>query len=833
MSKECLIGNGMLPEQAEEIANQVDPVVELEVRKANAEEEKLRKAHDLERAQETLDYIELGMSGGATAAEMLRARISPGYNGTGQVDNIESVAEAYFSVYSQRLSNLIEKFRTSKSQILREVVAPWVKGKTAEQERSFVKAIFTVSRGGKLDDNPELEDLAKTWLETIELAVADFNKAAGFDAIKELKHWDLPQSWDANAVKRKFPTAQEFADWMYSRVDLQRMAEDRINRKMRVVADKQHKLRKKARKKGMSPEEIDAKYPLPKRPSKINPLTKAEADEILKESYESITQQGWNKLESPIEAGKKQAATPAKRHSQERVIHFRDGDSWYDVHEMMGREDRLFDVMMGHLDRMATDAATMEVLPPRAFEALNNYAQQMDGGGADYTQAMYNQAAGRLTPGSEQWVVGMVNTLRNLTTGIRLDAALIAAFGDVVLLNRVGTAYGLSQLRTIKTIAAGIADSFTPQALGGQKYKQLAMRNALGADAFIQGAASNMRMGEASISGWSGHLAQLVMRGTGLASWTHGLRATFKVELAGSISDQSKKSFDQLPEQLKKTLGDEYNITPDQWDAYRKQVKNEAGILPLDTAEGRPFLMLINGATNRAVVTPDTRTRAIITQGKAESDLSGALWRLGLGLKSFPISLIANNFMWAWYGKQIGGSGVNRLAYLGSTAAAMSVMGMGTTLALDYFNGKEMRDLDEEGAINKLLVEGIVRGGGLSLIGDIVFQDPNAFGAMGYLDKLGNSVMPGLGVAEEMMSPVSAGAKFIWSDDYTWDKYKVEVARDWQSLVPEPWYLRRHITRPGWDFVNEAIGGREYRKQRRRRERREQDEYGRGYSYTD
>ena len=805
-----MVEAGVEPEQARVILNADEPSAELYQQIDELSKEKAQQVANLQKTMEVIDYIDAVIqetNDPKMAVAALRSLISHSSRGLENRLNIEHLTHHYERIYQKELADLIAEFRTSASRLAKEVFTGSAREQDRVAEKLFIDSVFGRAQTPKVDSkNTEMDALADKWLATVERMRQDFNEAAGFEAIEKLEGWNMPQSWDAAKIKDQFKTADEFADWMIDRVDLQRMGADRVARKFNADVKKWRAKQKKSKK----------EIPPPKRP-KDTALTKQEAREVLKTSYDTIISDGYSKLEMAA-ASQTRKGTPYRRHAHSRVLHLKDADSWSQVNDMLGRGERVFDILMSHVNSMANDTATMEIMPPRAFEAAKLYIEKgLQQKVSRHTDDMYKVAAGRTESGNMEDLAAVTRGARDILISTRLDKAMVSAIADTGANFTFSKHLGLSYGKVLRTQI---------KMMWGNSLKDRANQAGLGADAWVQNASSNMRMGESSFTGWTGHLAQGSMRFTMLSSWTHAGRAAFQQELLSEISRLSDTPFDELPQNLQDVMGAEFGLKASDWDAFRGQEKVN-GYLPVDNPAAKKVNGILTTYANRAVPTPDARVRAITTLGYSDTALEGALARLGFSFQAFPLTIMSNHWMFLANNRSLT-SKMNRVQYTGMLLGTMTAMGIVAQLAYDASEGKDMRRLESAEDWGRLLQEGYIRGGGLSLAGDYFGTEWNRYGNSGPVEKIFNSMFPVKDLAEDVLtiSPTGALLRAVTDDNYTMEKYLLDAAKVVDKNTPQPWFIRP-VTKEAAEFLKEGLGGATYAKERRRKERDERKKYGR------
>jgi hypothetical protein len=165
--------------------------------------------------------------------------------------------------------------------------------------------------------------MAQGWRDSSEMLRQAFNRFGGH--VEKLEDWGLPQSHDADRIRRA--GFERWAQTITPLLDRARMIDYRTNR----------------------------------------PLDDDALQGLLRQMYDNIRSRGWaGKEASSVNAGK----ALANRHAEERVLHFKDADSWFAYAQAFGHDDPI-DAMLGHIDRMSRDIAMLQVLGPNPRAMLS------------------------------------------------------------------------------------------------------------------------------------------------------------------------------------------------------------------------------------------------------------------------------------------------------------------------------------------------------------------------------------------------------------------------------------------------------------------------------
>jgi len=451
-------------------------------------------------------------------------------------------------------------------------------------------------------------------------------------------------------------------------------------------------------------------------------------DEILESAYRSIVS---------VEKDQGFSATLAKRHEESRVLHFKDGDSILKYNEEFGNSD-IFSVMDNHIRSQSQEIAHL----------------QLYGANPDYTQGVIKEImdkeAMELGVGSGAQIA-KIETLNKLSSG-QLDGDNVVGFADKMLASGFGAfrAIGSASMLGSAMISA-LADPANVLIWGAYRRRLFTSFKILGKgfhaivkDAFAIGSTSenvlaasklglisefasaslaNTRFaGEAGATG-AQKAAEVVIRSSGLGSWTNTFRAVAGLEINSMIYKDFNKKYDQLDF---KDLLEEYGITEVDWDIIRSSTPKELksvnfdsnfidmeDIFKLNTEVGYKFSEMISNEVDGIIVNPVNRTRRYITGGKKKGTWGGEVQPTLMMFKSFPITLTLVHAA-RMKGMTKGG----KTAYAATFLTTSTAFGALALWAHDIVTGKTPRD--PEGREGRFIMEAVAKGGGLGIFGDIV-----------------------------------------------------------------------------------------------------------------
>ncbi|HMR33963.1 MAG TPA: hypothetical protein PKA13_21520 [Geminicoccaceae bacterium] len=580
------------------------------------------------------------------------------------------------------------------------------------RNRALLSNVVREAYGDETGD-AAAKELAKAWLDTAEELRQRRNAAGGATAKRE--KWGLPQAWNAEAVRRA--GYRGWRDAVLPELDRVAMIDERT---------------------GL-------------------PFSDEALEVALRNVFETITHEGWNKITPSGVAGGRSIAA---RHTDSRFLALKDGAAWERVHARFGDAD-VFSTMMAHLDVQAREIAAMEVLGPNPTASLR-WMEQAIRKQASGDEAAANRANKRISQAWDLWAhyIGSANRpvdgrvargfqgLRNVLTSAQLGSAFLAALpGDTATQTIAAKHAGLPVTRTL----GRVLKLFLP---GSEADRRLAIRAGLIAEDWSAVASGQARyVGEVTGPELSRRLADGVLRATLLSPWTQAGRWAFGMEFMSTLADHAAKPFDALPTPLRNTLG-RYGIGEGAWDSIRsarlhehdgvrflrpEEIEELQGLAPSRARElATRMLEMIQTETDFAVPTASLRGRSAFIGDVQPGSLKGELLRSAAMYKSFPITIMMTHLrrgvVEAMSGRWAYGGG-----YLAAFLVSSTLAGAASFQMREVGKGRDPMSMQDP----RFWLQSVLQGGGLGLFGDFVFQDYNRFGG-GFAETLSGSVV-GLG----------------------------------------------------------------------------------------
>lgn len=183
-----------------------------------------------------------------------------------------------------------------------------------------------------------------------------------------------------------------------------------------------------------------------------------EIRELLEYSYDTLSSNGANKTE----IGRQSFGGNSKvtsRHSESRVLHFKDAESWMEYQSEFGGMP-FVDLVEAHINGLSKDIALVENLgssPKNAMRILMDAAEQKDwqkGLDADTTaksrkraQTMFDEFTGQNTPQSEV-LANLGLAYRSMNVASMLGGTTLSSITDQAMIAKTASVHGIAYRKT-------------------------------------------------------------------------------------------------------------------------------------------------------------------------------------------------------------------------------------------------------------------------------------------------------------------------------------------------------------------------------------------------
>lgn len=601
-----------------------------------------------------------------------------------------------------RHRGLMRRFHASMSEFLTGLDRNLITGrpKNKAQMRNVIKEL----RGEATDDAA-----ARSMAGAIRHAFNDmrrmFNEAGGL--IGDLENW-IPQSHNSRAVGKA-----GFDRWLAEiapRLDWKRIEDPLTGRPMQA-AD------------GPPPsEEAQRRF--------------------LKETYDNIV---FDRTSRDAVYGRVRGTAMYRKHSEQRVLHFKTADDWIAYNKQFGKGDP-FASIMGHAHRMARDVALMRELGPNPGLGAEYRAQLWDQKArgnerlaaaakkdANIALRMFRILSGGKAPETRQqefWAT-FFSSARHVMTSAFLDKAIVASISDI---NTVRLAAQAMKLNPANVLARQVG------LLSSRASRMELARAGWIADSLSDAGAALARFQQETPPAEVAELlATTSMRMQGLSQWTDNMRVAFQAETAGAIADMKgplSKIDHPIADFLRRAGVTDAEFADFTNPAYLFRADNGAtfaspfhwrAVTEMDPKRADEVFDKIQGMIDEqleiAVPTQSLLARSMVDAAAHDltpGTLPYELLKSMTMFKSFPMTFTVNQYRRMMSQPTVGG----RIGYGLNVAGGMTILGALSLQIGSLLNGRDPEDM----TTGDFWGRAIVRGGGLGIVGDIVSTGQASWG---------------------------------------------------------------------------------------------------------
>lgn len=555
--------------------------------------------------------------------------------------------------------------------------------------RDLAVEVFRLADGST--GNQAAREGAKAWLKVIEDLRTRFNSAGG--DVGRLEYGYLPQPHDAARVREA--GRDTWVQHMLGAVDRSRYVDETGAR-----------------------------------------LGDAEVSQMLSAAWDTIATDGMNKTEPGQFKG---TGARANRGSEHRELHFKDADAYLAYLEAYGR-GTMYDAMSGHIGGMARSIGLVERYGPNPAAQMRlqfDLAARADGAPVENLprsfglrpQSYWDTLNGTAASPVSARLAQIGQDARNIQTFGKLGGAVISSITDLGTyfvttgfnrlpywdaMRNIGRTAGSAQAREFLTTHGIIAESM--------------------AGDLNRWAGDNLR------HDWSGRLANATMRLSLMNAWTDTLRRAFSLTMMQGLARMSRSEWGALSQWDRAHL-ERGGITEADWGVIRRADLTDFGgaqhltpeAIRATGDEAAPELVakvlgFITNESEFAVLNPDLATRTLATGGGTQAGTArGELARSVMQFKSFPIAMVSRHWRRMLEAPNVSDGSApvlaNRLAYTGALLVGTTVLGAIAMQAKQVVSGKDPIDMTGDHA-GKFWGKAVAQGGGLSIVGDLLLNDP-------------------------------------------------------------------------------------------------------------
>lgn len=486
-----------------------------------------------------------------------------------------------------------------------------------------------------------------------------------------------------------------------------------------------------------------------------------EIRELLEYSFDTLSSNGANKTE----IGRQSFGGNSKvtsRHSESRVLHFKDAESWMEYQSEFGGMP-FVDLIEAHVNGLSKDIAMVENLgssPKNSMRILMDAAEQKDwqnGLDADTTgksrkraQTMFDEFTGQNTPQSEV-LANLGLAYRSMNVASMLGGTTISSVTDQAMIAKTASVHGIAFRKTFGELLTQL----NPK---NKEDRELAHSLGLATEEMLGSIARWSDDGLTSVHGKSQKLARAssgiasqVMRVSGLNALTAASKVGFTKMLMEKYGRLSRsKAWSELSE-LDRELMQKTGLSERVWDVMRlaepvvdrkgNQLMSARSIyeIPDDKllAFGDPqrvrdevassFQAHLLDEQGMAVVEAGLRERTFMSAGQKKGTVTGEIFKSMLQFKSFPAAFLMRH----------GSRAMSQPTKMSKAGYGISIFAMTTLLGAlvvqlkELANGNDpqtMWDSDDPQKTVNFLTRSAVQGGGLSILGDILVAGTDTSG---------------------------------------------------------------------------------------------------------
>lgn len=486
-----------------------------------------------------------------------------------------------------------------------------------------------------------------------------------------------------------------------------------------------------------------------------------EIRELLEYSFDTLSSNGANKTE----IGRQSFGGNSKvtsRHSESRVLHFKDAESWMEYQSEFGGMP-FVDLIEAHVNGLSKDIAMVENLgssPKNSMRILMDAAEQKDwqkgvdandtGKSRKRAQTMFDEFSGQNTPQSEV-LANMGLAYRSMNVASMLGGTTISSVTDQAMIAKTASIHGIAYRKTFGELISQL----NPK---NKEDRELAHSLGLATEEMLGSIARWSDDGLTSVHGKSQKLARVssgiasqVMRISGLNALTAASKVGFSKMLMHKYGTLTRSKAWADLDAMDRELIEKTGLNERAWEVMRladpvvdrkgNQLMSARSIyeIPDDqlTQFGDPQKVRDEVATQfqahlldeqgMAVVEAGLRERTWMSAGQRKGTGMGELVKSMLQFKSFPAAFLMRHGSRAMAQDGVKG----KAAYGVSLFAMTTLLGALAVQLKELANGNDpstMWDSDDPQKTMNFWTRSAVQGGGLSILGDILVAGTDTSG---------------------------------------------------------------------------------------------------------
>lgn len=486
-----------------------------------------------------------------------------------------------------------------------------------------------------------------------------------------------------------------------------------------------------------------------------------EIRELLEYSFDTLSSNGANKTE----IGRQSFGGNSKvtsRHSESRVLHFKDAESWMEYQAEFGGMP-FVDLVEAHINGLSKDIAMVENLgssPKNSMRILMDAAEQKDwqkgidandtGKSRKRAQTMFDEFSGQNTPQSEV-LANLGLAYRSMNVASMLGGTTISSITDQAMIAKTASIHGIAYRKTFGELISQL----NPK---NKEDRQLAHSLGLATEEMLGSIARWSDDGLTSVHGKSQKLARVssgiasqVMRISGLNALTAASKVGFTKMLMHKYGTLTRSKAWADLDAMDRELMEKTGLNERAWEVMRladpvvdrkgNQLMSARSIYEIPDSDltrfGDPQKVRDEVATQfqahlldeqgMAVVEAGLRERTWMSAGQRKGTGMGELVKSMLQFKSFPAAFLMRHGSRAMAQDGVKG----KAAYGASIFAMTTLLGALAVQLKELANGNDpstMWDSDDPQKTMNFWTRSAVQGGGLSILGDILVAGTDTSG---------------------------------------------------------------------------------------------------------
>ncbi|EKE24374.1 MAG: hypothetical protein ACD_6C00137G0004 [uncultured bacterium] len=486
-----------------------------------------------------------------------------------------------------------------------------------------------------------------------------------------------------------------------------------------------------------------------------------EIRELLEYSFDTLSSNGANKTE----IGRQSFGGNSKvtsRHSESRVLHFKDAESWMEYQSEFGGMP-FVDLVEAHINGLSKDIAMVENLgssPKNSMRILMDAAEQKDwqkgidandtGKSRKRAQTMFDEFSGQNTPQSEV-LANLGLAYRSMNVASMLGGTTISSVTDQAMIAKTASIHGIAYHKTFGELISQLNPA-------NKEDRQLAHSLGLATEEMLGSIARWSDDGLTSVHGKSQKLARVssgiasqVMRVSGLNALTAASKVGFTKMLMHKYGTLTRSKAWADLDAMDRELMEKTGLNERAWEVMRladpvvdrkgNQLMSARSIYEIPDSDltrfGDPQKVRDEVATQfqahlldeqgMAVVEAGLRERTWMSAGQRKGTGMGELVKSMLQFKSFPAAFLMRHGSRAMAQDGVKG----KAAYGVSLFAMTTLLGALAVQLKELANGNDPSttwDSDDPQKTMNFWTRSAVQGGGLSILGDILVAGTDTSG---------------------------------------------------------------------------------------------------------